>query len=56
MAHVSSIVYGRSAVIPFDASSFAWNEFVLETMTVGIITRSKFERTNFGSGQRVIHL
>jgi len=39
MAHMSSIVYGRPAVIPFNASSFAWNELILETKRMDIITR-----------------
>ena len=60
MTHMRSIVYGRTAVVPFNAPSFTWNELVLETQTCGrwtsSITRSKFERTNLGSGERVIYL
>ena len=35
VAHMRSIVYGRAAVVPFNAPSFTWNELVLETKTCG---------------------
>jgi hypothetical protein len=30
MAHVSGIVYGRSTIVPFDTSTVAWDEFILD--------------------------
>lgn len=30
MPHVSSIVYGRSTIVPFNSSPISWSEIVLK--------------------------